>query len=150
MDDTNHSIESAEDKEDDANKTTIKRNISFASVEIRSYNVTLGNAPTQNGPPVTLDWDYDPTATKELCLEEYEADRSGNRRQKHEMHMPKSHREYLLMREAGFSRRDIEDAMNEAKRCARQRAKTARKSVKILQMEEALEKAKRTLSFRKK
>ena len=32
------------------------RRISFGSLEIRSYPVTLGDAPTTNGPPVQLDW----------------------------------------------------------------------------------------------
>ena len=32
------------------------RRVSFGSLEIRSYPVTLGDAPTTNGPPVQLDW----------------------------------------------------------------------------------------------
>ena len=34
----------------------MRRNVSFGSIEIRSYPVTLGDAPTTNGPPVQLDW----------------------------------------------------------------------------------------------
>jgi len=34
----------------------MRRNVSFGSLEIRSYPVTLGDAPTTNGPPVQLDW----------------------------------------------------------------------------------------------
>ena len=47
----------------------MKRNVSFSSLEIRSYNVTLGDAPTASGPPVTLSWEYNPTS------ESYDVDR---------------------------------------------------------------------------
>jgi len=149
MEGTNCSIESNEGGDIAKKMTMMRRNVSFTSLEIRSYNVTLGNTPTQNGPPVSLDWEYDPAATQEHCIEEYEADRAGNRHQKHEMRMPKFHREYLLMHEAGFSGGEIKNAMEEARRCARQREKTARRSIKFQPAEEAFEKAKSALSVKK-
>lgn len=145
---SNHSIES-----NNSNDGKMKRNVSFSNLEIRSYNVTLGDAPTSNGPPVCLSWEYDPNATEEHAIDHYEHYRNKDapRRNKQEMLMPPAHRQYLLMKEMGFSRGQIKGAIEEAKRCAKQRKKTV-KGVKLgLQpVEEALEKTKRKLSFRKK
>jgi len=50
----------------------MRRNVSFGSLEIRSYPVTLGDAPTTNGPPVQLDWVriflFDDTLSNRLSL----------------------------------------------------------------------------------
>eukprot|EP00984_Skeletonema_dohrnii_P025504 scaffold14689_cov139-Skeletonema_dohrnii-CCMP3373.AAC.1 len=56
---------------DESQSSTRRRDVCFTSLEIRSYGVTLGNAPTFYGPPVSLvlDWDYDPAET-----ETYEVD----------------------------------------------------------------------------
>ena len=125
----------------------MKRNVSFSSLEIRSYNVTLGDAPTSYGPPVSLDWEYDPAATAEYDLETYEEYRtdSAPRRNRQQMLMPPMHRQYLLMREAGFTKGEIQVAMEEAKKVARNREKTKKMSrVKGMErVEEALEKTKR-------
>mmetsp|Transcript_23375 Transcript_23375/g.50488 ORF Transcript_23375/g.50488 Transcript_23375/m.50488 type:complete len:575 (+) Transcript_23375:456-2180(+) len=161
MDDTTHSFESHKDGDanlDDSihsaqsNSNNMKRNVSFSSLEIRTYNVTLGDAPTSNGPPVSLGWDYDPDATVEQSIDHYENYRAeAPRRNKHEMLMPAAHREYLLMREAGFSRGEIKVAMYEAQRTAKQREKTVRGVMLGLQpVQEVLEKTKRRLAFGKK
>jgi len=161
MDDTTHSFESHKDGDanlDDSihsaqsNSNNMKRNVSFSSLEIRTYNVTLGDAPTSNGPPVSLGWDYDPDATVEQSIDHYENYRAeAPRRNKHEMLMPAAHREYLLMREAGFSRGEIKVAMYEAQRTAKQREKTLKGVMLGLQpVQEVLEKTKRRLAFGKK
>ena len=75
--------------------------------------------------------------------EEYESHRANNQSQKHKMHMSKSHCKYLLMREAGLSRSDIKKAMNKVRRCVRQRAKMARRSVKLQPMEATFKRAKK-------
>lgn len=167
MDDTNHSInslasDSGQEENDDeqeelsrtsASSNNLKRNVSFSSLEIRSYNVTLGTAPTACGPPVTLDWEYDPSATEQHSLEQYEAYRSSEapRRSKREMLMPPMHRHYLLMREAGCTKSEIKEATEEAKRVGRQRENTVRglRFGFMQPMEEVLEKTKRKI-FRKR
>eukprot|EP00581_Thalassiosira_minuscula_P030754 CAMPEP_0183764932 /NCGR_PEP_ID=MMETSP0739-20130205/10608_1 /TAXON_ID=385413 /ORGANISM="Thalassiosira miniscula, Strain CCMP1093" /LENGTH=429 /DNA_ID=CAMNT_0026003531 /DNA_START=332 /DNA_END=1621 /DNA_ORIENTATION=+ len=131
----------------------MKRNVSFSSLEIRSYNVTLGDAPTSNGPAVSLDWEYDPSATASYCIDKYEEFRTDEapRRSKQEMIMPPMHRQYLLMREAGFTRSQIQQAMEEAKRVARGRQKTVRNvRLGITPVEEKLEKAKRKIFGKKR
>ena len=122
----------------------MKRNVSFSNLEIRSYDVTLGDAPTQNGPPISLDWNYDPDATEEFDIDHYENIRHYTRRSRSEMVMPPSYRQYLLMREAGFNRNEIRNAMEEAKRTARQRERTVR-GLKWQPAEEMVEKARRKL-----
>jgi hypothetical protein len=118
----------------------MKRNVSFTSLEIRSYNITLGDAPTLNGPPISLDWDH--SAPETHRIDAYEEARTDRRRSKHEMLMPPSHRRYLLMREAGFPRGEIQKAVEEAKRVAENRRRT-RKNVKLQPVEEILESGKR-------
>ncbi len=53
-------------------ESRMQHNVSFSSLEIRSYNVTLGDAPTSNGPPISLSWEYDPSATEEYHVDYYE------------------------------------------------------------------------------
>ena len=126
------------------NSNSMKRNVSFSSLEIRQYNVTLGDAPCSNA--ISLDWKYDPTATEQHDIDQYEQYRTDEapRRVRSELVMPPAHRNYLLMREAGFSRHEINAAMKEAMRVAKQREKTAR-HVKFQPYEEMLEKTKRKL-----
>lgn len=104
--------------------STRRRGVSFTNLEIRSYGVTLGNVATLNGPPVTLDWDYDPAETETYDVDAYEYHRY-ERRTKSELVIPPSHREYLLM-QSGFSRSEIKLAMEEAKQEAKEREKTVR------------------------
>lgn len=143
LNDTNHSMES---NHSGTFSNASKRNVSFSSLEIRSYNVTLGDAPTSCGPPISLDWEYDPTRTAEYDIDHYENFRTDEapRRNRKEMLMPANHRQYLLMREAGFTRGEINAAMEEAKRVAKRRAKTV-KGVRLgLQpVEEVLESTRR-------
>ncbi len=109
---------------DESQSSMRRRNVSFTSLEIRSYGVTLGNAPTLYGPPVTLDWDYDPAETETYDVDAYEYHRYA-RRTKSELVIPPSHREYRLM-QSGFSRSQIKLAMEEAKQAAKEREKTVR------------------------
>lgn len=128
-------------KFDDSAENKLKRNVSFASLEIRSYNVTLGDAATSNGPPVSLDWQYDPQS-QVIEIDTYENHKTPRSRQ--ELVMPASHRKYLLMREAGFTRSEIQRAMDEAKMTAKRRERT-KKTLHLQPLEEALEGTKRKI-----
>lgn len=123
-------------------------NVSFTSLEIRSYNVTAGDAPTPNGVPLSLDWEYDPQATQTVDVDTYEANR-GVRRSKQEMFVPNQYRVYLLMRDAGLSRRDIKLAIDDSQRAFKNRQKTT-KNLKMQPLEEAMEKTARKFSKMKK
>lgn len=136
------------------NSNGMKRNVSFSSLEIRSYNITLGDAPTSYGPPVQLDWEYDPSATTSYDIDNYEMYRTDEapRRNRQEMLMPPMQRQYLLMREHGFTRGQIKTAMDEAKRVAKQREKTVKLGLYgfVEPMEEVLEKTRRMMMMKKK
>lgn len=128
-------------KSDDSAENKLKRNVSFSSLEIRSYNVTLGDAATSNGPPVSLDWQYDPQS-QVIEIDTYENHKTPRSRQ--ELVMPASHRKYLLMREAGFTRSEIQRAIDEAKMTAKRRERT-KKTLHLQPLEEALEGTKRKI-----
>ena len=120
----------------------MKRNVSFTTIEIRSYARTMGDVPTRNGIPVQLDWKYDPD-TDEYTVDDWESYREEEpRRAKSEMHMPASHRQYLLMREYGFTRGEIMAQMEIVKQAAKDRHKTV-SSLKYMSYEEKLEKTRR-------
>jgi len=123
-------------------------NVSFGELEIRSYGMTAGDAPTPNGVPLSLDWEYDPEATQTIDVETYEASR-GVRRSKQEMFVPNQYRVYLLMRDSGLSRRDIKLAIADSQRAFKNRQKTA-KNLKMQPLEEAMEKTTRKFSKMKK
>eukprot|EP00956_Cyclotella_meneghiniana_P000989 scaffold1165_cov87-Cyclotella_meneghiniana.AAC.3 len=125
-----------------SNNKLKRNNVSFTSLEIRSYPMTLGDAPTSTGPPITLDWDYDPTQSEVVTIDHYE--RHKTPRAKHEMFMPASHRQYLLMREAGVSRSAIKSAVKEARKIAKERERT-RKNLCLQPVEEMVENTKRRI-----
>eukprot|EP00956_Cyclotella_meneghiniana_P000987 scaffold1165_cov87-Cyclotella_meneghiniana.AAC.1 len=113
---------------------------------MRSYNIIPGDAPTSSGPPVSLDWDYDPTNVTTYNLDEYETYRTNEapRRNKSELLMPPSHRRQLLSDEWGYSRYQVDAAAVEARRVAENRCKT-RKNLKLQPMEEMMEGTKKRL-----
>ena len=99
----------------DESEHSMKRNVSFSSLEIRSYGMTLGPNPSSSGPPVSLDYSNH-KSTEDHDIECYEQLRSvspdnpepGNpRRNKCKLFLLPSQRHYLLMRDAGFSRMQI-------------------------------------------
>eukprot|EP00585_Thalassiosira_rotula_P011525 CAMPEP_0196140524 /NCGR_PEP_ID=MMETSP0910-20130528/7398_1 /TAXON_ID=49265 /ORGANISM="Thalassiosira rotula, Strain GSO102" /LENGTH=139 /DNA_ID=CAMNT_0041401397 /DNA_START=237 /DNA_END=655 /DNA_ORIENTATION=- len=74
------SVSSSSDESDTSDHSKrnggLRRNVSFSSLEIRSYNITLGDAPTPNA--ISLDWEYDPSATEEHQVDHYEHHRNEN------------------------------------------------------------------------
>ena len=124
------------------------RNVSFSSIEIRPYEMTLGDHPCTIGPAMTLGWDYDEKKTSVVDVEEYEATREPRRSRK-AMRMSANHRQYILMRESGFSRYQIKSAMLEARHIQKQRTQSA-KSMTFAPLEEAFKRTKKRFSLFKK
>eukprot|EP00563_Minutocellus_polymorphus_P007874 CAMPEP_0181022466 /NCGR_PEP_ID=MMETSP1070-20121207/1527_1 /TAXON_ID=265543 /ORGANISM="Minutocellus polymorphus, Strain NH13" /LENGTH=346 /DNA_ID=CAMNT_0023099405 /DNA_START=31 /DNA_END=1071 /DNA_ORIENTATION=+ len=123
-----------------------KRTISFANLEIREYDLTIGDNPSVSyGPPVQLSWQYSESQTR--CLEEYESeklmDRSRGRRSSRVENISWVKREALLKRQ-GFSQNDIEANMKEVNKVKQGRSLT-RALVITGRAEEALESAGRKL-----
>mmetsp|Transcript_16361 Transcript_16361/g.34244 ORF Transcript_16361/g.34244 Transcript_16361/m.34244 type:complete len:399 (-) Transcript_16361:136-1332(-) len=130
------------DAEPNAFKKSMNRNVSFSSLEIRSYSVTLGNQPTMSGPPISLDWEYDPASTVIYDVDTYESHKHPPR-SKQEMLMSASHK-YFLLKNMGFTRGEIKAAVEEAKRVQNRRKKTIKRAY-LMPVEEALEGAKRKI-----
>ena len=131
---------------------TMKRNVSFHKIEIREYHRTLGDNPCVSaGPPLSLDWNYNP-AHRVFDVEAYEEAKTP--RSKSEMLMPRQVREVILKEHWDVSRSEI-NAMarnvNITKRNRRATARTSRVTEKRMeQVENASRTVKRILSLGKK
>lgn len=86
--------------------------VRFDTVEFRHYHPVLGDNPsTSSGAPIGIGWSYNPKDTIMVDLEEYERAYEGLRRTKKELAIP-SHVREAMLREAGYSRRDIKLAVD--------------------------------------
>jgi hypothetical protein len=126
--------------------TKPKRTISFTNLEIREYDLTIGDNPSVSyGPPVQLSWQYSEGQTRDL--EDYESqkelDRSRGRRSHRVENISWAKREALLKRQ-GFSEDDIQAKMKEVNKMKQGRSVT-RALVVTGRAEEALESAGRKL-----
>lgn len=131
---------------------TMKRNVSFSKIEIREYERTLGDNPSvSSGPPLALDWIYNPDHDV-FDVEEYENAKTP--RSKAEMLMPKSLRETLLKDQWDVSRSEMNSVAKEVNITKRNRRATARSTNMAEKRREQLEKAskkmKRLISLGKK
>lgn len=133
-DSTNDATPSSSDDDDDDNtaialKTddTMKRVTSFSNIEIREYDVTLGDNPGgASGPPISLDWNYNDARTQIVDVDLYEEHRPP-RRNRIEMHMQSNVRSYRLLKEKGFSLKEIRKAAERTEQIRKQRSKTVRR-----------------------
>lgn len=95
------------------------KEVNFDSIQIREYNVTLGDHPsTCGGPPVTLDWDH--LREHEISVEAAEKAMSERHlRTGTELRMPAHIREEILGED--FSKKDIFRAQMECRKVQNQR-----------------------------
>mmetsp|Transcript_18699 Transcript_18699/g.18012 ORF Transcript_18699/g.18012 Transcript_18699/m.18012 type:complete len:253 (-) Transcript_18699:306-1064(-) len=74
-----------------------KRNVSFSSLHVRSYNVVFGDHPCcMTGPPLTLGWNHEPEDV--MSLDEYESSRAP-RKSRRDLRMTCEHRRQILLTE---------------------------------------------------
>ena len=101
---------------------SLQRTVSFTSLSIREYPPSISDNPSCSfGPPVQLDWDYEAEETQ--MIDHYEESRQP-RRANHELLLSYYDRRFLLLKQAGYSRREVKAAMKEAERVKRQRMVT--------------------------
>mmetsp|Transcript_32482 Transcript_32482/g.68311 ORF Transcript_32482/g.68311 Transcript_32482/m.68311 type:complete len:289 (-) Transcript_32482:195-1061(-) len=94
-------------------ETQEKRKVHFGTVEVRDYDMILGDHPCcRYGPPLTLDWDY--LEYEPLDVNEYEF-RHPPRRNVREMGINYYFRERLLSN-AGFTKLDFKLSKKEVNR----------------------------------
>lgn len=104
------------------NGKTVKRSVSFGKLETREYSIALSDHPSCSyGPPISLGWDFRDREAVEL--EQYEEERLP-RRTMHQMLLSYNVRRYLLLKRAGYTHNELEQAMNEVDRVKRQRLVT--------------------------
>jgi len=126
-DDSNELSESTRSILKSPNSRSRRHNLStsFSTLEIREYDITLGDNPGGcQGPPVTLDWDYNKRQTKVIPVEEYEEKRPP-RRCRSGMHMPDNMRMQILLRHKGFTLTQVKRATRDAKLIRMQRRKSS-------------------------
>lgn len=100
----------------------VQRTVSFSSLSIREYPPALSDNPSCSyGPPVQLDWDHEAEQTHHI--DHYEQSRMP-RRESHELLLSYYDRRYLLLKKAGYSKREVRETMKEVERVKRERMMT--------------------------
>mmetsp|Transcript_29007 Transcript_29007/g.34473 ORF Transcript_29007/g.34473 Transcript_29007/m.34473 type:complete len:175 (-) Transcript_29007:209-733(-) len=118
------------------------QHVHFQSVEIREYDMILGDHPSShNGPPVTLDWEYDETIL--LPLDQYEFHHAP-RRTKQQMLLDGSYRAHILINCDDYTDDEMIKAENDCKKIQKQRDSTIR-MLPFSKMEEVTQSAGRKL-----
>ena len=126
------------------NNDSMKPTVSFSSLSIREYNVALSDHPSCSfGPPVQLDWTYSQQHDN-ICLETYESTRQP-RRQGTKLMLSYYDRRFLLLKQAGYSKRELQEAMQEVERVKRERMVTDFLLPATLVLDDTMETVTRTI-----
>lgn len=139
------------DSEEDSNKGKVKaqsrpklrKAVSFSCLEIRRYDLTVGDNPScSSGPPVSLDWTYQTTAGGPMSIRAYEFAKH-NGRHRGLRTMDSKERLEKLKREFDVQASEIHRASQEVQKIKAQRAATNRyvNMPAALKMEETIEDA---------
>lgn len=105
-----------------ASEGNFHRTVSFSSLSIREYPPAISDNPSCSfGPPVQLDWEYEAEQTHPIDL--YEQSRQP-RRASHDLLLSYYDRRFLLIKQAGYSRKEVTEAMKAADRVKRERMLT--------------------------
>ena len=98
-------------------------NVKFNSIQIRYYDITLGDNPScMYGPPVTLDWNYD--EMEPVAIDSYEEGKKNPPRRMHQMVMLSRQRKNLLKTAAGITDDEIFAATDEMHKIQKERNMT--------------------------
>jgi len=128
--------------DDETEGPKMKRNVSFTSLDVREYSITLGDNPSvRKGPPISLSWNYSEGGS--IDIEKWEEVR-GPRRSKEQMLMGSIIRRSILENNAGISRKDILEATSEVLRIKKNRNNSISRK-HFSRLEETLESAKRKM-----
>merc|ERR1711983_265250 len=101
----------------------LTKQVSFSSVEVRCYPITLGHNPGGDGLPISLCWDYSNKLS--MPLNQFEHLRESQRKDKDGLVLTLDKRFDLII-DAGFSIADIQKVMMEMTEIQRSRMKTMR------------------------
>mmetsp|Transcript_473 Transcript_473/g.763 ORF Transcript_473/g.763 Transcript_473/m.763 type:complete len:324 (-) Transcript_473:254-1225(-) len=112
------------------------RSVSFNSLTVREYDLTLGDHPSSaSGPPVQLNWEH--KAENTMDLNDYEQMRQP-RRKRRQLKMSFQEREEILQ-SSGFTMDQLKNAWMESLKVRQQRYETVMTGSLTTKMEEAWE-----------
>lgn len=119
------------------------RSVSFSSLDIKTFPMTLGNNPcATSGPPVMLDWESKPTFERVVSLDEYERSRSPRRTRKM-LKLSYRDRKGILEGQQGFTAEEVNQAWAEAIKIRQQRHETLRRGLLLNTWDDVWESAQR-------
>lgn len=108
----------------DHSEPPLNHNVSFTSLVIREFPMTLGIHPSAvTGPPVMLDWDSRPTRESVVDLDSYEKARRP-RRNRRQLKLSFEARRRVLENDRGFTVEEVKKAWSEALKIRKQRQET--------------------------
>ena len=117
---------------------TRPRSVQFKDVNIREFQMTLGNHPSaSSGPPVMLDWDTRPDP-KVMELETYERARQP-RRSRRQLRLSLQQRHVILYKDRGFSFEEVKEAWEESLEVRKQRRETLDRGLALSTWDEVWE-----------
>lgn len=126
------------------------RGVSFSCLQIREFNMTLGDHPSAvSGPPVALDWDSQ-AEERTVNLDEYERTRNP-RRKRRQLKLSYKDRKKILEKQRGFTTDEVNQAWSEALKIRQQRKETLQRGTLLMMWDEfsesTLRKYNRMLTF---
>jgi len=120
--------------------TNLKKNVQFSTIHVREYDICLGDNPSvARGAPISLDWTY---KGREHCysIEDYERSEHFSGPRDHSsicdfsspdpLKLPSLERLHLL-KDLGYSRREIKEAMDTVGKIRNQRFQTMRQVERV-------------------
>lgn len=116
-------------------ETKTKKRVSFGQIHLRHYSQTVGDHPcTAIGPPISLDWKYEENET--ISLDEYESQVQGKPKRR-SLILSDSRRRQILTKQYGYGLEDINAAIVDRIKTARQREQSAKKTP-VMKLEKTL------------
>lgn len=120
----------------DSNPVSMTRSVSFSSIEIKEFKMTLGDHPSAvSGPPVRLDWNAKPMIESVVSLDEFEQMRKPLRRKRKQLKLTNHQRKEILLNEQGFTADEVNNAWKEALQIRQQRYETLQRGVSPYQIQ---------------
>jgi hypothetical protein len=124
----------------------LRKSVSFTNLEIRSYDVTVGDNPScRTGPAVTLDWGYREDESSQVPVMDYERDKYNRGESGMKIRSLSANERMAMLTRAGVGEEEIEAACASAEKIKQQREFTQKYSASrgIIEVEEAIETVQR-------
>jgi hypothetical protein len=127
-------------KEKRADRSGMRNSVSFDTVDIKEFPMTLGDHPSAaSGPPIALNWDV-VERERSFKLDEYEASRSP-RRTRRQLKLSLRDRKGILQKQ--FTAEEVLMAWSEAKAIREQRKETVQRGLFMMLVDDVVETANR-------